>query len=204
MSVDEKRSKAAEIFLADLTEGTQAALRHLAGGPLAPRREPEPADDEAEAAGRVFAEGLSPEARRALAGCPAGKPLHSEPETATHRYAVVESPDGGWATLRTFRNAEGLVRRLQQLEGTDTVVWCFYGLPLGVTKGVPRYLELPNGKQMMQIPLSEGGPVPTVDADSLTKVPLQADGFLGPPELSQPKPAVTTPATAASGDDDDE
>lgn len=101
------------------------------------------------------------------------------------RYCLIECPDGGWSTVRMFKNKEDLARRLGRLEGEDMVVWAMFGVPLRLTKGPQRYLLLPDGMTALTIPIIEGGPVKTIEADLLDQIELQDDGYVGPPELAQ-------------------
>lgn len=105
-------------------------------------------------------------------------PVRHEP-----RYACVESDNGEFAKLRVFRSADALARYLAAAEGRDTVVWCFYGVPLRFTQGPTRYLFLPDGRTALTIPSSPDQPAIPVPADSVT-TPIQDDGFLGPPYLA--------------------
>lgn len=201
----QKKSEAGEVFLGTLTKRARAAMERSAAGPLMCPPEPEPVDDDAELAGAAFVKTLTKAARSKLEAMPAAPP----PEAAVAaggvpRYAVVECPDGEWAQLRTFKNYEGLARRLQQLEGTDTVVWCFYGVPLSITKGPQRYLELPGGTQKVLIPMFAGGPCRLVDADLLGKLAVQEDGYIGPPELATALPVEEKVKPTGGGDDDDD
>lgn len=201
---DKKKSEAGEQFLASVPESTRLALLGLAAGPLAVPQPPEEYDDEGDAEGRAFLASVPESTRLALLGGPPAPPLEAAVDNAIPRYGVVESTDGEWAQMRTFKNAEGLARRLQQLEGTDTVVWCFYGVALPVTKGPQRYLDLPGGRQKIQIPMYEGGPCRVVDADLLGKLPVEEAGFVGPPELATAMPAEQLVKATGGGDDDED
>lgn len=202
-----KKSDAGEVFLGTLTKRARAAMERTSAGPLAAPPPAESVDDDAEAAGAAFVLTLTKAAQKALTkGRPAAP---AEPEVqiegnAVPKYGIVECQDGEWAQLRTFKNAEGLARRLQQLEGQDVVVWCFYGVPLAVTKGPQRYLELPGGVQKIQVPMFEGGPCKVVDADLLGKQAVQEDGYIGPPELATAMPVEETVKPTGGGDDDDD
>lgn len=205
-----KKVDAGEVFLAGLSPAARAAITGLAAGPLeaapAPRREDA---DDAEYDGERFAASLSPAARAWLAQAggvvpPPPNPA-AEAEAAAARgakYLIIESGDSGWATVRACRGHEAMARRLQELEGTDTVVHCVYGVPLRVSRGPQRYVELPGGRQVVSVPLYDGGPVAVSPKDDAAFVP-QADGFLGPPELSAPRPAAV-PAGAGEDEEDDE
>lgn len=112
---------------------------------------------------------------------------NSEPEPAQtadgFRYLLLECPDGEWSVIRSYASIEAVAKRMAQLEGTDTVVFPIWGVPLPFTKGLPRYLVLPNGRQAIQIPYKHGGPCQIVPADLLEELAIQQDGFLGPEEL---------------------
>lgn len=200
------KSDAGEVFLASLPAATRDALLRLGGNPLAtpPPPAPEDDDDEGDAEGRAFLASLPEASRLFLTGRPPLPPPEAGLEKAVPKYGVVESADGEWAQLRTFKNAEGLARRLQQLEGTDTVVWCFYGVGLKLTKGPQRYLELPGGRQLIQVPMYEGGPSQVVDADRLGKLAVEEAGYVGPPELATAMPVESVVKATGGGDDDDD
>ncbi len=200
-----KKIDAWEVFLADLSPGARAAMDNFERNPLAPPRPPAPPeDDDSDAYDRFLAD-LSPGARAAFGGAAPEPPPGSEASTSEARWCVVESPDGEWAQLRAFRNPEGLARRLQQLEGQDTVVWCFYGVPLKLTKGPQRLLTMPGGRQMVQIPVFEGGPVRLVDAEAAGKVAFLETGYVGPPELAEAnQPKAEVPVTGGPDDDEDD
>lgn len=133
-------------------------------------------------------------------------PPEAAVETATARWGIIECPSGEWAQMRLFKSAESLARRITQLEGSDTIVWCFFGLPMSLTKGPQRYLQLPGGTQMIQVPIFEGGPCKIVDADLLGSIEIEESGFIGPKELAEAVMPEDDPEAkaATSGDDDDD
>lgn len=199
------KSDAGEVFLASLPAATRDALLRMGSDPLATPPPAEDVEDEGDAEGRAFLASLPAASREALTGLPTlPPPPEVRLDKAVPKYAVVESPDGEWAQLRTFKNAEGLARRLQQLEGTDTVVWCFYGVGLKLTKGPQRYLELPGGRQLIQVPMYEGGPSQVIDADRLGKLVVEEAGYIGPPELATAMPVESVVKATGGGDDDDD
>lgn len=199
-----KKNEAWEAFLAKLSKPARAAMS-ATENPLVPSQpQPEP-DDDGEMFQRFLAK-LSPTARAAYGGkAPEPKPTAGV-EEASPRWGIVEATDGEWAKMRLFKTADALARRVQELEGTDTVVWCFYGLPMPVSKGPQRYLTMPGGKQLMQVPLYEGGPCKLVDADLLPNLEAEEAGYVGPRELSEAAPQAKEqiPVTAGPDDDDDE
>lgn len=201
------KTEAGEAFLASVSPRARAALLREAGDPLAPPRPPDPSDDDDGASGEAFLDSISPAARAALAGAAvAAPPEAAAEELGVRRYAIVESPDGEWAQVRTFKTAEGLARRVQQLEGTDTVVWCFFGVPLALSKGPQRYVELPGGRMVVSVPMYDGGPVQVLERDEIGRFDPEPTGFLGLPELArvQPLKAPAGAAPATGGGDDEE
>jgi hypothetical protein len=144
-------------------------------------------DDEDEDAYREFAATLTDQARVALdAAASAGAPVVEDVDMSVARFGLVEAPDGEWASIKLFKTAEGLARRVGMLEGEDMVVWGFVGFPLQLTRGPQRYLLLP-GDEAVMVPMYEGGPVKRVPADLVESLPVQEDGYIGPPELANTK-----------------
>ena len=135
-----------------------------------------------------------------------GQLLAANTDVSVVHFGLVESPDGEWLTTRLFTTAEALAKRLGQLEGTDTVVQGFVGLPLHITKGPQRYLLIPGAEKAIMIPMYEGGPCRHVSADVLDGLELQDDGFLGPKELidTMVVEKLTCKNTPDEDDEDDE
>ena len=130
-------------------------------------------------------------------------------EADAARYCLVEGPDGEWSSVRLFKTADGLARRIGMLSGQDMIVWAFYGIPLRLTKGPQRYLFLPDQQTAIAIPMYQGGPAKVVPVDLLSASELQEDGFIGPPELAQtnppgPKTSSLSPAKLTKSKDDDD
>lgn len=135
----------------------------------------------------VFRNCLSLEAKEALDKCNAELSIENEIDTSTAKFGIVECPDGEWGMMRLYKTVEGLAKRVGQLENTDIVIWCFFGLPIQLTMGLPRYLLLPGGEKAVQIPLVPEAPCKIVSVDSLKNIEIQDDGFIGPPELANTK-----------------
>ena len=199
-----KKNEAWEAFLSKLSKPARAAMTTQDNPLVPPAPTPEP-DDEADAY-QAFLSRLSPSARAAFGGKAAEPQPAAGVEEATPRWGIVEATDGEWAKMRLFKTAEALARRVQELEGTDTVVWCFYGLPLPLSKGPQRYLTMPSGTKLMQVPLFKGGPTKLVDADLLPNLEAEEAGYVGPRELSEAAPLTEKaeiPVTAGPDDDDE-
>ena len=199
-----KKNEAWEAFLSKLSKPARAAMTTQDNPLVPPAPTPEP-DDEADAY-QAFLSRLSPSARAAFGGKAAEPQPAAGVEEATPRWGIVEATDGEWAKMRLFKTAEALARRVQELEGTDTVVWCFYGLPLPLSKGPQRYLTMPSGTKLMQVPLFKGGPTKLVDADLLPNLEAEEAGYVGPRELSEAVPLTEKaeiPVTAGPDDDDE-
>lgn len=199
-----KKNEAWEAMLAKLSKPARAAMSS-SDNPLVPVVPQVEQDDDGDAY-QAFLAKLSPTARAAYAAkTPEPQPAAGV-EEASPRWGIVEATDGEWAKMRLFKTAEALAKRVQELEGTDTVVWCFYGLPLPLSKGPQRYLTMPSGKQLMQVPLYEGAPTKLVDADLLPHLEAEEAGYVGPRELSEAAPLAKEkiPVTAGPDDDDDE
>lgn len=200
-----KGNEAYDAFLALLQPETRAAMRREGRETLPVAATPEPAEDDDNVQYQEFLKVLQPETRAAMTK---PKPEPTEPQVPTEvaRWGIVESPDGEWAQMRLFKSAEGLARRLQQLEGQDVVAWCFFGVPLKLTKGPQRVLLLPGEKTAIQIPLYDGGPctvVPVADPDELV---FEKTGYVGPRQLAEAPPSkeALEAKAAVSGDDDDD
>lgn len=195
-----KKNEAWEALLAELSPEARAGFTRT---PKLLADPPPPVEDEETTAFRQFCEELSPEARVAFTR-KTDAPVEPQVDEANARWGVVESTDGEWAQMRLFKSAEALARRVQQLEGTDTVVWCFYGIALPVTKGPQRYIVMPGGTQLIQVPVFEGGPTKVVDADLLGSVVFEEAGYVGPPELAESNPVTADKVPATGGGDDDD
>lgn len=195
-----------EAFLASLPPSTRDRM-NKAGQDSLPVDAPREEVGEEQEAYDLFVSSM-PASVREVMRRPSTVAPETEVEAAVARYGVVESTDGEWAKMRVFKTSEGLARRLQQLEGSDTIVWLFFGLPLGLTKGPQRYIMLPGGTQAIQVPLYEGGPCKVVDAELVASLATEDNGYLGPPELAETPPpeddSEEKAATSADSDEDDD
>lgn len=197
----EQQSQATRVwddFLAQMSPTVQAAFRR------------EPAAVEVDADDDSALADLGPLARQGLEGL-SEKPQVEEIDASIAKFHLVECADGEWATVSTFKVPEGMVRRLADLEGQDTNVWAFYGVPLIISRGPQRYVCLPDGKHAMTVPPYAGGPVKIVDITLLTGIKPQDDGYMGPPELAvvhiervPPKPKHVRRGPMGDDDEDDE
>ncbi len=170
--------------LAKLTPAAQAtaATWNERDHPLATAPPPDDGDEDRQAFDRVVAK-YPIVAERLAAMTPAAAPSPA-PDLTQVRYGVVESPDGEWPVTRLFKTPEGLATHLGRLEGSDTSVACFYGVPLPITKGPQRYLLLPDGANVVEIPLHTTADPRVVSADAIRTAAIEENGFLGPPELA--------------------
>jgi len=107
--------------------------------------------------------------------------VEEEYDYAEPRYALVEAPAEEYPKLRIFPTLEGLVEYMGTLEGQDTVVWPFFGVPMRFTQSPQRYLVLPNGLAVT-IPMYEDQPLEYVE---LTEADYQTDAFLGDPDMAE-------------------
>lgn len=201
-----KTNEAWEAFTSGLTPETRAALNKAGTVNVPVVAAPEPVEDDETTSYRQFVSGLTPETQAAFSKPKPKAVGEPQVEQSVAKWGLVESPDGEWAQMRLFKSAEGLARRVQQLEGKDVVVWAFWGVALPLTKGPQRLLLLPGGKQAIQIPLYEGGPcevVPVADPDELV---FEKMGYVGPPELAEAPPSkeALEAKAAVSGDDEDD
>lgn len=180
----DKSRQAWDAFVATLSTDARLAANTNAAQALSlsPVAIPEDCDDEFQR----FRSSLSTSAREALDRLAGAPPSEAEPSvTVQPSYCLVESPDGGWATMRLFRTPEALAQRVGQLEGSDTVVWAVYGVPIPITTGMQRYLHLPDGQTSIMVPPYDGGPCRQVRTDLVEGLQIQFDGYVGPRELSE-------------------
>jgi hypothetical protein len=158
----------------------------------------------------AFVSTLDKSTRAAIAAVTDGPPPPVE-ETCREevkRFGCVECDNGEFATLRMFRDADGLAKYLGSVEGEDKIVWCFFGTPLRFTVGPQRYLMLPDGQTALAIPLVPGAKIHRIEAD-LVSSEYQEDGFVGPRYLAnndglQVEPPTEVTPTAKPALDDDE
>lgn len=135
-----------------------------------------------------------------------------QPDATAGRFGLVETRGGEWGVMRLFKSLNGLASRIAALEGQDVVVHAFYGIPLPLTKGPQRYIFAPDGLTAMMIPMYVNGPVQVVEADLVSAIDRQEDGFVGPPALAegrfpswdQPRPRDFGSTVAKKPIDDDD
>lgn len=157
-----------------------------------------------------YFEQLSPEAQMALRGERRPAPPLSDEELAFQHYHGHDSPSvplslapsqlhklfpedlrpGFWVVVqeegenpvcRPFRNNRtALAAYLATLEGRDVFVHVFYGVQLHITTGPNRMLVMPDNSAIQFYPI-----IRTLQGVE-DAVDLQADGFMGPPELQMP------------------
>lgn len=183
-----------EFLLSELTPQTRAMMEGTSV-------ETTDSSDDGESFDSVL-DDLTPATREMLAGPidPLAAPASLPKGTS---YGLFESPDGEWATVRMFRNAEDLARRISELEGQDIVVLPFVGIPLALTKGSPRHLLLPDNATAAAIPLAEGLPVELVSVRSIADKEIQEDGYLGHPAMTERIPLNPKKTKAAVDDEED-
>jgi hypothetical protein len=71
-------------------------------------------------------------------------------ERTNFYYYVVDCPDGGWSTVRTFSSLEDCAKYIYQNRENDSVVWVFYGIRLPIY-----HLVKNNNKLFLQHPFKE-------------------------------------------------
>lgn len=101
-------------------------------------------------------------------------------------YCLVEAHDGEFPLLKVYRNVQGLINRMAELEGKDVTVWPFYGIPIQFSMAMKgaRIIFMPDDQAMTTKPIDN---LQTI-LDS--EVPLQEDRFLGDPVLAAALAAV--------------
>jgi hypothetical protein len=172
-------------WLATLSSAAQAQITGVT--------RPATVGDDDQQAFTAWEASLTEEARVALRG-PAVA-VAATPPPKDLRLGLVELHDGQLPVLRVYSSAAALARRLQALQDQDVAVIPFYGKPLKFTKGPQRYLQLPDGNNVIMIPLVKGGPTTILEADLLHDPVYQEDWYIGPAELAY------TAGTAELGDD---
>jgi hypothetical protein len=105
-------------------------------------------------------------------------------------YHLLVCPEGDHPYRLDFETPEGLVQRMQRLDGEDIYVIPFYGHVFPFTQAPDRLLLLPGGEaiaireQQFRIPsLPEG----------LQDHEIEETGYLGPPELAVVDPEYLKP-----------
>jgi hypothetical protein len=200
----EKKPSVWDAFLASLSPASREKLTAEKVEAL-PVEKPRPPEDDGIIVFELFRNALSPSSREKLDERAVGEPTDNEEVDATvARYCIVEGPDGGWPMARLFKTPQAMAKRVCELEGTDTVVWMFFGLPIYLTKGPQRYLLLPGGEKAVMVPLIQGGSCKIVAADLIEDMEIQDDGFVGPPALANTKVMETDLEPAKTDDDDDD
>lgn len=191
-------------FMASLTGAARRALGRCIAGPLEVEVDTVECTDSDEESGFSL---MTSAASKALRNSVTPDASEAKPVNVLARYGLVESSDGEWARLYTFKSAHALAKRLQELEGSDSVVWCFYGIPLMFTRGPRRHIQLPGSSDFMQIPSFTDGPSPIVSEDVVN--PIQEDGYIGPIELAtgldlEPEEKSTEISAANKTEDEDD
>jgi hypothetical protein len=170
--------------MATLTAAAQKAISKPPAQPLSIAKPASTDNDDVDGFEFVCRD-LSPAAREAVSVMVGAEPSTDEiADVGMARYCMVEAVDGEWPTLRMFKTAEALAKRIGAMEGEDAVLWVYFGLPLQFTRGPQRYLLLPDGVTAIQVPMYAGGPCRKVSSDLLSNLETQDDGFVGPPELT--------------------
>ncbi len=198
-TADDKKAKQFQAFTSKLT--SRAARLMTEDEPVLPG-----GGDDAAYSQRQLEQALTDKALGML-----DAPLPGESPEIDEAFEV---PDGGWPVMRVYKTADGLAQRLGVLEGEDVAVCLVYGVPLQFTKGPPRYLLLPDHEHAISIPEGKRrGRTQVVDVDLLSKLEMQDDFYIGPPELAeafkmpeklQAKPAVAKPQAISYDTDDEE
>jgi hypothetical protein len=72
---------------------------------------------------------------------PGRHPVVDKPE-----FCLVVSPEADWPTLEIFPDIASLARRMRSLDGSESSVFPFFGIPVPFTAGPDRILQLPGGQ----------------------------------------------------------
>jgi alkanesulfonate monooxygenase SsuD/methylene tetrahydromethanopterin reductase-like flavin-dependent oxidoreductase (luciferase family) len=190
------KSDSWDVFVAKLSPTAAAWAAAHADGAV-PRGYGVPPDDD-ELYYADFTDQLSDAAKAIMVG-----PAVPEPVTvplAASRFILIEAPDGEWPQQRLFQTAEGLARRVADLEGQDIAVTACWGTPLPLTKGVHRYILLPDGRAVT-IPVGNR-PAKIISAcDMDPDVEIDVTGYLGPAVLAEASPLRNIEAAEEEEDD---
>lgn len=198
-----KQQEAWNAFASGLSPLARTALTADKLDPLLITNE-EDSDDATDAYQTVMA-ALSPGTSEALAKTGGGYVPPKQIAVEKAKYCLVEIPDGDWPRLRVYSTPEAMAKRITNLAGFDVSVWCYYGIPLKVSKGPQRFVELPSGYQLMRIPPFPGVEPTVVNTDEVDELTWEKRGFVGPSYLADalPTEADQVPATAGGDEDDD-
>lgn len=148
-------------------------LQRMLQGPSNP---PSPVSEEQTNASVVLSQ-TSDRLRAAMRPADPEEPVTPDDPRAP-QYCMVECPEGEHPVLRVFTDKLSLAAHMKGIDGTDTFCWPFYGVPLSFTCGPVRVLMCPDDTAIQLTPKVKENP----DIDE-TDLPLQTDGFMGPPVL---------------------
>lgn len=178
----DKQKEAWSFWLSTLTEDAQKILEYK-DTPILPIKIIPKIDDDCNDAYKSFCNLLSDNAKNVLE---IEKELIIEDgiDVSVASFGIVECPDGEWGVVKLYKTFEGLARRVGQLEGSDTIIWSFFGIPIQLTKGPRRYLTILGSESAISVPLVAGDSCKVVPVASIKHIEIQDDGFLGPPELA--------------------
>lgn len=149
--------------------------------PLTKQRllQPAPLSVEAEevCAFQQFRDGLLPSTKAAIITESSEKKLWPQGRKPFHILFAQE--DGEWAQQHLFGTEEALAEKVRKLDGTDTVVFAVFGIPVVITQGPERLIIFPSGNAY------------TLGRSKIEKVKvenevtIQTDGFLGEAQLAE-------------------
>jgi hypothetical protein len=103
-------------------------------------------------------------------------PVVDKPE-----FCLVVVPSDDLPTLEIFADVASLTRRVRSLEGQESHVFPFFGVPLPFTAGSDRFLRLPDGQPYPIFDFSGYG---QFVADSQSTFPADSSYFLGDDKLT--------------------
>jgi hypothetical protein len=195
-----------EKTLARLQPATLASLERLLS-PLPPSSVPQ-IEPEDVVAFRDSMSRLNPVLLQKLAPAAAIEEAPS-PNPPGAKYMLYVVPDGEAPHVRCFDTAEDWARGLGKLDGDDVYVLPVWGVPLQFTQGPRRWLKLPNGLEAMSVPEFAAEQVRLCSVEDLAnELPLQDDGYLGPPlmtasEMRRGSPPPPDRQDVDAGDDDE-
>ena len=127
---------------------------------------------------QIFHDRLSASARGALED--QGGDKSDWPDERQPAYCLVICPDGSTPTVQTFYTSDELADFLKNVDGDDTYVFPFLGIPLPFTEAPTRVLFLPDNTA---VPINAEGRVAIAHAGDADGVVIQDDYFMGAPEL---------------------
>ena len=115
------------------------------------------------------------------------------------RWCLCEVPEGEQPISRMYKKLDTMLAYIGSLEGKDVHVWCFYGVPMRMTRPLlqkksgmaVRYVLLPGEYEAVsvpknsQLPSERGSATKMLGVKNVSDIDWQDDGFLGDVQLKK-------------------